>query len=242
MNEKLGSFKELPETLRKSLPSEQEWKKAKETLYYQWWRCLNSSKDYIECCSIKGRSHELSTTYEVFGDVTISWASWWQKTGRKIFSERRQYPKVRSIDQEEALDRLNIDERNFLILDIPLNLRRVTILEQINKLLEKHHPGNKLDIRAQSSAIVQLETNRLQHKTVPILVDVAELIFKTPNISLYQLAQKAKLAEHHLGRSKTEALSQREEKQRREMAASRYKEQASRLVFNAVRGRFPSID
>jgi len=99
-----------------------------------------------------------------------------------------------------------------------------------------------LDVRAQSSAIVQLETNRLQHKTVPILVDVADILYHNPNIQLYQLAQKAKLAEHHLGRSVSESLSEREEKQRREMAASNYKKNAERLVYNAGRLKFPSID
>jgi hypothetical protein len=125
---------------------------------------------------------------------------------------------------------------------VPLNLTRATILDQINDLLAKHHPGNKLDIKAQSSAVVQLETTRLQHKTVPILVNVAELLYRSPQISLYQIAQKAKIAEHHLGRSVSEALSERDERQRRERLAGRYKEQAIRLVHNAERGIFPSID
>ena len=238
----LGLFKEIPGGLRRQQPIDQEWKKAKDTLYYQWYRCLNASKEYLDCCAAEGVGHELADTYALFGDVTASWAIWWKKTGRKLFSERRQYPKVRAIDKDEALDKINIDERNFLILDVPLNLTRVTILEQINGLLDQHHPRNKLNIKAQSSALIQLESNRLQHKTVPILADVAELIFKSPGMSLYQLAQKAKLAEHHLGRSVSESLSQREEKQRREMAASRYKEQAERLVYNAARLKFPSIE
>jgi hypothetical protein len=241
-DKELGLFKEIPGGLRRRLPLDQEWKKAKETLYYEWYRCLNASKDYLECCVVKGKSHELANTYELFGDVNVSWPEWWQKTGRKLFSERQQYPKVRNIAQDEALNKLNIDENNFLILDIPLSLRRVTILEQINDYLDKHHPGKELDVRAQSSAIVQLETNRLQHKTVPILVNVAELLYRYPDMNLYQIAQKAKLAEHHLGRSVSESLSQREERQRREMAASRYKEQAIRLIHNAERLKFPSID
>lgn len=120
-DKELGLFKEIPGGLRRHLPIEQEWKKAKETLYYEWYRCLNASKDYLECCAQEGGNHELANTYALFGDVTTSWAVWWQKTGRKLFSERRQYPKVRAIDQEEALNKINIDERNFLILDIPLN-------------------------------------------------------------------------------------------------------------------------
>lgn len=241
-DKELGLFKEIPGGLRRSLPIEQEWKKARDTLYFEWYRCLNSSQAYLECCAAAGKDHELAATYALFGDVNVSWAQWWQKTGRKLFSERRQYPKVRSIDQEEALNKLSVDENNFLILDVPLNLTRATILDQINELLAKHHPGNKLDIKAQSSAMVQLETTRLQHKTVPLLVNVAELLYRSPQISLYQIAQKAKIAEHHLGRSVSEALSERDERQRRERLAGRYKEQAIRLVFNAERGIFPSID
>ena len=137
---------------------------------------------------------------------------------------------------------MEVEAKDFLILDIPLNLRRVTILEQINKLLDQHHDGKNLDVRAQSTALVQLETTKLQHKTVPILVDVAEILHRNPRIQLYQLAQRAKLAEIHLGRKVQETNSVEQEKQRRQMAASRYKEQAEKLVYNAARMKFPSIE
>ena len=241
-DKKLGFFKEIPGALRSRMAVDQEWKKAQDTLYFQWWRCLNYSDEYLKCCEIKGKSHELAETYALFGDVTMAWPVWWQKIGRKIFSERRQYPKVRAITEEDALRRLDTDLKDFLILDIPLNLTRVTILEQINKLFDEHHPGNELKIRAQSTAIVQLEDTKLQHKTIPTLVRVAEILHSNPDIQLYQLAQRAKLAEHHLGRSKSESLSVDEEKQRRQMAASRHKEQAQRLVHNAARLKFPSIN
>lgn len=241
-DKELGLYKEIPGGLRRSSPPEQEWKKAKETLYYEWWRCLNASKEYLECCAVNGNNHELSDTYKLFGNVDISWPSWWQKVGRKLFSERRQYPKVRAIDKEEALRKLDLTTNDFLILDIPLNVRRVTILEQINKFLDEYHPGKDLDVRAQSTAIVQLETTKLQHKTVPVLVDVVEILYKFPDIQLFELAQKAKLAEIHLGRSKQEVNTPEQEKQRRQMAASRYKEQAEKLVYNAARLKFPSIE
>ena len=119
-DQELGLFKEIPGGLRRRLPMEQEWKNAKETLYYEWWRCLNASKEYLECCAVEGKDHELAETYALFGDVTVSWPQWWTKIGRKIFSERRQYPKVRAIDQDEALKKLNIDERYLLILDVTI--------------------------------------------------------------------------------------------------------------------------
>ena len=240
--QELGLYKEIPGGLRKGRSTEDDWRKAKDTMYYEWWRCLNASKEYLECCEQKGKNHELAETYALFGDVTISWANWWTKVGKRIFSERRQYPKVRAIEQEEALNKLEVEAGNFLILDIPLNLRRVTILEQINKLLDEHHDGKNLDVRSQSTALVQLETTKLQHKTIPILVDVAEILYRNPDIQLYQLAQRAKLAEIHLGRKVQETNSPEQEKQRRQMAASRYKEQAERLVYNAARLKFPSID
>ncbi|WP_062309436.1 hypothetical protein [Polynucleobacter sinensis] len=241
-DEKLGLYKEIPGGLRKGRSTVDDWRKAKDTLYYEWWRCLNASNEYLECCSKGGKNHALADTYALFGDVNVSWAQWWGNIGKRIFSERHQYSKVRAIDQAEVLNKLEVEPKNFLILDIPLNLRRVTILEQINKLLDEHHDGKNLDVRAQSTALVQLETTKLQHKTIPILVDVAEILYRNPDIQLYQLAQRAKLAEIHLGRKVQESNSAEQEKQRRQMAASRYKEQAERLVYNAARLKFPSIE
>ena len=59
-DQELGLFKEIPGGLRRLLPMEQEWKKAKETLYYQWWRCLNASNDYLGCCAVQGKAHAIS--------------------------------------------------------------------------------------------------------------------------------------------------------------------------------------
>ena len=241
-DEKLGLYKEIPGGLRKGRSTADDWRKAKDTLYYEWWRCLNASNEYLECCAKGGKNNALADTYALFGDVNVSWAQWWGNIGKRIFSERRQYPKVRVIDQDEALSKLEVESKEFLILDIPLTLRRVTILEQINKLLDERHEGKNLDVRAQSTALVQLETTKLQHKTIPTLVDVAEILYRNPDIQLYQLAQRAKLAEIHLGRKVQEVNSPEQEKQRRQMAASRYKEQAQRLVYNAARLKFPSIE
>lgn len=241
-DEKLGLYKEIPGGLRKGRSTTDDWRKAKDTMYYEWWRCLNASNEYLDCCAKGGKNHALADTYALFGDVNVSWAQWWGNIGKRIFSERHQYSKVRAIDQAEVLNKLEVEPKNFLILDIPLNLRRVTILEQINKLLDEHHDGKNLDVRAQSTALVQLETTKLQHKTIPILVDVAEILYRNPDIQLYQLAQRAKLAEIHLGRKVQESNSAEQEKQRRQMAASRYKEQAERLVYNAARLKFPSIN
>ena len=241
-DEKLGLYKEIPGGLRKGRSTADDWRKAKDTLYYEWWRCLNVSNEYLECCAKGGKNHALADTYALFGDVNVSWEQWWGNIGKRIFSERHQYPKVRVIDQDEALSKLEVESKEFLILDIPLTLRRVTILEQINKLLDERHEGKNLDVRAQSTALVQLETTKLQHKTIPTLVDVAEILYRNPDIQLYQLAQRAKLAEIHLGRKIQEVNSLEQEKQRRQMAASRYKEQAQRLVYNAARLKFPSIE
>lgn len=237
-----GLFKQIPGGLRRRLPLAEETEKAKDTIYYQWYLCLRASKNYIECCDLNGKSHPLNKTYKTFGDVSKNWPSWWSSVGRKIFSERQQYPQVRVISQDSALSKLRVDNKNFLILDIPLGLRRQTILEKINEILEEHHSGRDLDVNAQSSAVVQIETTRLQHKTVPLLVKVAAILYKNPEISLYDLADRAEIATHHLGRAKGESLSVREERQRREKAAGDYKKMAINLVKNVEKGIFPSIE
>lgn len=241
-DEELGRLKAVPRSLRKPLPFEEEAKEVEGSLYHLWWRCLRASTEYLECCEVEGRDHPLAETYTNFGDVQSNWRKWWTLTGRKLFSERHDYPMVRAITKDRALGKLDVEPGNFLILDIPLGLRRVTILEQINKLLDEHHEGRDLDVWAQSTAKVKLHKSKLQEKTLPILVNVAEILHKQPDILLYELAEVAGLAEIHLGRSVQQELTKREEHQRREMAASRYKDQATRLIANAARGLFPCLD
>ena len=241
-DEELGRLKAIPRSFRKPLPLEEEAREIEGSLYHLWWRCLRASSDYLECCEVEGQGHSLAETYANFGDVRVKWPVWWRRTGRVIFSERHDYPLVRAITKDRALGKLEVEPENFLILDVPLGLRRVTILEQINKLLDEHHPGRDLDVWAQSTAKVKLNKSQLQVKTLPLLVNVAELLHKQPEILLYELAEAAGLAEIHLGRSVQEELTKREEHQRREMAASRYKDQATKLVANAAHGLFPCID
>jgi hypothetical protein len=241
-DEELGRLKAIPRSFRKPLPYEEEAREVEGSLYHMWWRCLRASSDYLECCEVEGHNHALAETYADFGDVRVKWPLWWRRTGRVIFSERHDYPMVRAITKDRALGKLEVEPDNFLILDVPMGLRRVTILEQINKLLDEYHPGRDLDVWAQSTAKVKLHKSKLHEKTLPQLVDVAEILHKQPDILLYELAGVAGLAEIHLGRSVQEELSLREERQRREMAASRYKDQATRLVANAARGLFPCFD
>ncbi len=241
-DEELGRLKAIPRSFRKPLPFEEEAREVEGSLYHLWWRCLRASSEYLECCEVEGRDHALAQTYANFGDVRGNWRKWWTQHGRKIFSERHDYPKVRAITKDRALAKLDVEPENFLILDIPLGLRRVTILEQINKLLDEHHPGRDLDVWAQSTAKVKLHKSKLHEKTLPQLVHVAEILHKQPDILLYELAKQAGIVEIHLGRAKQEELTARANRQRREMGASRYKEQATRLVANAARGKFPCVD
>lgn len=238
----LGRLKAIPRSLRKPLPYEEEAREVENSLYHLWWRCLRASNEYLECCEVEGQGHPLASTYADFGDVRLEWRRWWMRSGRYIFSERHDYPKVRAITKDQARRQLTLEPENFLILDVPLGLRRTTILEQINKLLDEYHPGRDLDVWAQSTAKVKLHKNRMQGKTLPELVNVAEILHKQPDILLYDLADRAQLAEMHLGRSVQEELTAREERQRREMAASRYKTNALTLVYNAARGIFPCVD
>lgn len=215
--------------------------------YHLWWRCLRASPDYLARCSRYSplpddQDRSIEDNFFDFGNVRTSWASWWEGVGQWIFCEQADFPNVEVLSELEMdSPRFRIDPRS-LYVKIPLVRRKQTILAQVNQLLSQHHDGRDLDLFEKSTAIVKLQSSNLQNKTLPLLVEVAEILFNEPDILIYDLAIKAELAAVHLGRGKQEELTESEEHQRREMAGSRYRTQARNLIYHAARGKFPCID
>ncbi len=220
---------------------QQELTKAKNSWYSLWFRTLQNSERYMECCAAEG-VHSLRHLYEDFGDVRTSFPVWWMSTGRHLFAERRPVPKVEMHSKMADLAHIqNMKDR--VVLEVPLTLRRSTVIRQINKLLDEAYEGREPVVpRKVSTALRKLHASKVRLDTVRRMLDVYECRAKLPNASLYRIAINTELDIDFQLRSKSAApLNEKQKRIRYGIEVSRLLRQARLLIENAEAGVFPCL-
>ena len=220
---------------------QQELTKAKNSWYSLWFRTLQNSERYMQCCADEG-VHSLRHLYEDFGDVRTSFPVWWMSTGRHLFAERRPVPKVEMHSKMADLAHIpNMKDR--VVLEVPLTLRRSTVIRQINKLLDQAYEGREPVVpRKVSTAIRKLHSSKVRMDTVRRMLAVYECRAKFPNVSLYRIAIKTELDIDFQLRSKSSKPMTDEQKRiRYGIEVSRLLRQARQLIENAEAGVFPCV-
>jgi hypothetical protein len=220
---------------------QQELTKAKNSWYSLWFRTLQNSERYMECCAAEG-VHSLRHLYEDFGDVRTSFPVWWMSTGRHLFAERRPVPKVEMHSKMADLAHIqNMKDR--VVLEVPLTLRRSTVIRQINKLLDEAYEGREPVVpRKVSTALRKLHASKVRLDTVRRMLDVYECRAKLPNASLYRIAINTELDIDFQLRSKSAApLNEKQKRIRYGIEVSRLLRQARLLIANAEAGVFPCL-
>ena len=233
-------IKMIEGSLRRRLPFQEELDKAKHSWGYWWFRCLQASNDYLECCRAGGTGN-LSEMYADFGNVEMNFGSWWIKRGRKLFAEEAPLRDVQQITDEHLLNQLRIrDDR--LIVEIPLQMRKITAIRKINKLLKQAHGEQPVDIWAASSARRQRIKSKVRMSTVELLLKLHSLRKRFPDMTLYELGKRAGVELDLMARTTHgESIHLELEKRRMTIAVSRYLKQASYLIDNSAKGIFPKI-
>ena len=234
-------IKMIDGTLRRRMPFQEELDKARQSYGYWWFRCLQASDDYLACCR-DGGAGRLADMYADFGNVDgVNFASWWMKIGRRLFAEEQPLREVRQIASEDDLGKLRIRD-NRLILEVPLKIRKITAIRQINKLLKAVHADQNVDIWAASSARRQRIKTKVRMATVELLLKLHSLRKRHPDNTLYELGKRAGVELDLLARTtEGEAITEAMEKRRMTIAVSRYLKQAQHLIDNAAKGIFPKI-
>lgn len=215
--------------------------KAKNSWYSLWFRTLQNSGRYIACCEAEG-VHSLRHLYEDFGDVRTSFVTWWMSTGRHLYAERRPVPKVEMHSKMSDLVHIeNMKDR--VVLEVPLTLRRSTVIRQINKLLDEAYEGREPVVpRKVSTAIRKLHPSKMRMDTVRRMLDVYECRAKFPDVSLYRIALKTELDIDFQKRGKaTKPMTDEQKRIRFGIEVSRLLRQARLLIENAEAGIFPCI-
>ena len=233
--------KHIPQRVRRSFDSAGEVRAARNTPIYWWYQCLRASDEYRICCEKSGHG-PLLPTYLDFGDVfKDDFSMWYMKRGRKIFAETKPFKKVIAFENRRELEEIQA-KPDSLVLQIPLNVRKQTVMRQIGRILKKAYEGREIDIWAQSTAKRQVIKSRVKMKTVELLLKVHEIRNANLTATNYQIGLMAGIELDILARD-TSGMVYDDALERRRMtfAVSRYLKQAKQLIANAERGVFPSI-
>ena len=246
----LVQLKEIPRTLRPRPPVPnrerqdeltQEMRLAKNGWYGLWYRCLKLSDEYQHCCTNQGKGR-LKLMYGDFGDVVkLSFPQWWQSVGRYLFAERRSIPKVQSYTNRRDLEEIT-SMRDKLVLEIPLNMRKSTAVRQLNQFLKQAYEGREVVPREQSTARRKLSKSKLRKETAVKILDLYELRYRKPELTLWQLGEAAGIELDLMARTTDgQQMTLQQERIRMGIAVSRYLSQARNLIWNATEGNFPNI-
>jgi hypothetical protein len=233
-------IKMIPRSLGgRRISSSDELKEARKSPAYWWYRTLQTSDEYLFCCKQGGKG-KLESLYRDFGDVRKDFAPWWMTTGRKIFAETKPLKKVLQIGRNEIED-LAFD-KDRMIIQIPLTMRKQTIMRQIGRHLKEAYANREVDIWKQSTAKRQITKSKIRLTTVEMLLKVFQIKNDNPTLNNYEIGLKAGIDLDILARDTSgDTLSLELEKRRMTIAVSRYLGQAKNLIANAEKGVFPSL-
>lgn len=212
---------------------------ARSSAYYWWWVFLKESQEYRRAMS--GRAVEpYAGMARDFGRLGDDFDWWWLRTGREIFSEQLALPKVRELEHGV---RVNLEQINpKLVLEVPLTIRRATILKQIGKLLDDNHKGAKLRVMKHATAKRKLYAqSRMRLPTLELLYKVWDAKKRSPHMLWHEMGTILKL-------SPAFEIDERDDEQERKykercmtLVAQRYYRKVVALIEFAAQGDFPRI-
>jgi len=229
-------------SLRRRVELPEEIRQARASQAYWWFQCLMVSDEYKRCCENDGEG-KLSDTYAKFGNVFKfpHFDVWWTRHGRYQFIQKKK-SEVKEIDEKD-LRRLDF-KSDKLVLDVPLTLRKQTVMRQIGRILKKAYENREVDIQKASTAAIKFEKSKMQMSTVERILQIHKLRKRYPNLSLNEIGIKAGIELDLFARITNPGdmdESEYEKTRRMTIAVSRYLKQARHLIDNAEHGVFPSI-
>jgi hypothetical protein len=158
-----------------------------------------------------------------------------------LFAERKAIPTVNVYKHDRDLGDIKT-LRGKLLIEVPLNLRKSTVVRKINKILKDAYEGREVIPRNQSTARRKLAVTKLHKETVERILTIHKLRASHPNLKLWQLGVRAGVDLDLMARTTDEVqMTVQQERKRMAIAVSRYLKQARNLITNASEGVFPSI-
>ena len=218
-------------------------KPYEQSAYYLWWKFLQLSQKYKECCENEGKG-ELSEMYKDFGDIYATDFKTWWKTGNRginLFGEELM-DKIRVVKNAEGL---NLNE-GILTINIPIDLPKTFIIDELNKILDK---AGKKSGKLQTPDINKVSTAKYQivGKSTQQSLERSFAIYtnkqKNPSKSLWQCAVDAKCGFLKEPDSKmSKKLNDAEERRQKvnlQNIGTVYFNRAEMIIREVEEGKFP---
>lgn len=188
-------YKGLPGFTRQS--SAVTTRDAEDSVYYWWWAFMRLSPVfwYARTAGVRPADPQIAATYDLVGDLSDGhFGRWWRATGHAIFAEAKRPAKVRLVDIDGFED-IELYEKSVL-LEIPLTIRKETILKQVKDLLNEKHEGRALNLAATSNAALMLHTKRFRLRTMEheYWVLLYRLLYE--DIEIWRIGDRLQVAPH----------------------------------------------
>ena len=232
------SFKGMPRGWKRDISIELEIQAAKNSYYYWWWRFLGESDEYRRA-ETGSKKEPYASLFRDFGRIrNNSFEYWWQARGRDIFSEPVAIPKVREMENMElASDEMPDD---FLYIEIPLKIRKQTILRQINKLLDKKHDGRELNLLKLSKARRKLYAKqRIRFTTFEPIMAVWQARKANPEKTWWEIGSDLKLNRAYEATERDDENDIKHKQRMMTLIVQRLYRKAQALIKFAALGDFP---
>ena len=244
MEDELGNHlpnKMIPRSFRRPLPVNEEIREARKSPAYWWYQCLLANDEYEYCCRHNGKG-EMASMYADFGDVfELSFPQWWMRHGRKLFTEIKPFKKTQIINRMDQLQNTRLS-KDKLIIEIPLTLRKQTVIRQIGRILKAEYENRIVDVMQVSTARRKIIKNKMRMSTVEQLLKVKAVRDANPRMTLNEVGIAAGIVLDLNARVYDEdEMSDADERRRMTIAVGRLLRQAKNLITNAGMGKFPSL-
>lgn len=216
---------------------EAELKAAENSLYYWCWAFLRESTEYRRAVSGSGEEPYANMARD-FGHLSHSFEHWWFARGRDLFEEQVAIPKVRKLEHGEGANYEGVNAK--LVLELPLTIRRQTILRQVNRLLDEHHSGQGLRVHQFSTAKRRLyPQQRIRKTTFPPLMAVWQERKRNKKEEWWETGERLKLSPIHIVEKGDDAHTVAWKHRIMSLTVQRLHRKAKSLIDFAARGDFP---
>lgn len=233
-------FKEVEDSYLGPLPERLEAVQAEASLYGWWWRFLKANPNYPPRGVLRDDPAR-AAVYQDFGRLGDSFQDWWQMRGRRLFHERGDIPLVRLL--ERRADPRHRMATLSLVVEVPLNISREGIIEQLNFVLDRFHPGDALLRHEHSTARWPIYPRpRYRRDKLPTLLAVWEARQRDPQPTFWEIGQELGLAAWLKVDENDRSPAASDVRKTLGDKVQRLYEQAEKLVHNAALGQFPRDD